>query len=513
VTRTFVVGLDGASWLLLEPWIEDGELPNLAAIRESGVWSESRSCLPPVTFPNWKCYSASKNPGALGVFWFEHVDMGRGEIRVASGGDFETAEIWDYLNDAGHRTAVVNMPTMYPPREIDGYVICGGPDAVDGEYRSIDSGYTSPPSLEDRLEREYDYRVHPDPLLSSNRERGAEVDAIIDLLDLRFQVAFDMLEEEDVDFVHVTLFYLNVLQHFFWRDEPTERAWRLVDEWIGRLADLEDTNLVVMSDHGSAATEVEFFVNQWLAENGYLAKRRSIEDLFQRVGVTRETALAAAKRLGIVDLLASVVPESIQKRVPQAAGAKRERKMEMIVLPRTRALASGQGPVYLNPAFERESVREELVRDLTEVTDDEGKPLFEGVHPAEDVYEGPYVDEGPEVVIDQRAGVTINDGLGGNDVLSEPTRWAAENARHGIFVAAGPDFEPAGDLGATDIRDIAPTVLAAMGVDVPTDMEGTVLPVVPDGPPGEREPLAVGRRASGREEEVADRLKQLGYME
>ena len=79
-TRTVVVGLDGASWRLLDPWIAAGDLPNLAALRNSGSWAETESCLPPVTFPNWKCYSAGKDPGGFGVFWFEHVDLEAGEI-------------------------------------------------------------------------------------------------------------------------------------------------------------------------------------------------------------------------------------------------------------------------------------------------------------------------------------------------------------------------------------------------------------------------------------------------
>jgi len=187
VSRTFVVGLDGASWRLLDPWIEDGTLPNLADLRERGTWAESQSCLPPVTFPNWKCYASGKDPGGFGVFWFESVDLAEERIDVVDSSDFHTAELWDYLGDEGRDVGVVNMPTMYPPREIDGFVVSGGPGAVEGEYRSLDSGYTWPPDLEAELEDRFDYRVHPDPLLSSNDERGAEVDAIVDLFDTRFE--------------------------------------------------------------------------------------------------------------------------------------------------------------------------------------------------------------------------------------------------------------------------------------------------------------------------------------
>jgi len=513
MSRTFVVGLDGANWALLDPWIDEGRLPNLGALRAEGTWSESRSCLPPVTFPNWKCYSSGKNPGGFGVFWFERIDLENGTIHVPNGADFHTAELWDYLNDDGRRAGVVNMPTMYPPRDIDGYVVCGGPDAVEGEYRSISSGYTSPRDLESTLESQFDYRVHPDPLLSSNDERGGEVEEILTLLEKRFEVATYLFEEHDLDFVHVTLFYLNVLQHFFWNDEPTRRAWELVDDWLGHLSEYEDTNVVLMSDHGCAPTTTEFYVNEWLAREGYLKKRRTVEDYLTTVGLTRENALAVAKRLGIVSLLATHVPERLQKLVPQSAGVKRGRKLEKLDLSETKAVASGQGPVYVNPAFDEASVRDAIIDDLRGVTDNDGESLFVDVHEREAVYSGPYLEIAPEIVIEMRPGVHVNDGIGGGEVTTEPDRWAAENTREGIFVAKGPDFDAVGDLGGMSITDIMPTILASQGLAVPDDVDGDVLPIVDDDV-GTREPLEQGdSEGSDHGEEVADRLKQLGYME
>jgi predicted AlkP superfamily phosphohydrolase/phosphomutase len=514
MTRTFVAGLDGASWRLLDPWIEAGELPNLASLRGAGTWAESRSCLPPVTFPNWKCYSSGKGPGGFGVYWFERIDLADGRIEVVDGRDFRTAELWDYLNAAGRSAGVVNMPTMYPPREIDGVVVAGGPDAVEGEYRSISSGYTSPAALARELEDRFDYRVHPDPLLSSKEERGAEVEAILDLLDARFEVALHLLEERELDFVHVTLFYLNVLHHFFWNEDPTLRAWRLVDEWLGRLADLEDTDLVLVSDHGSAPTTTEFYVNEWLAENGYQARQRTVEDVLRPIGLDRENVLRIAKRAGVVDLLAERVPERIQQLIPQRAGLKRGRKLEAIDLDRTKAVASAQGPIYVNPAFDVEAVQAELVADLRTVEDDDG-PLFTDVSRGDEVYTGPYVDEGPDVVVDQRPGVHVNDGIGGGTIRSKPDRWAAENTRSGIFLAAGPSFDARGERDRISILDVAPTLLAAAGAGVPTDMRGDVLPILS----AEREPdrcdpidpdAVGGDRAP---EEVTNRLERLGYME
>jgi predicted AlkP superfamily phosphohydrolase/phosphomutase len=514
MTKTIVVGLDGASWDLLDPWIEAGHLPTLERLREEGSWATNRSAYPPVTFPNWKVYASGKNPGKLGVFWFERVDLEAGTIDVMEGADFDTAEVWDYLNDDGYATGVVNMPSTYPPREIDGIMVSGGPDAAEGEYRSLESGYTYPPELEDELRERFDYDVHPDPLLSSNAETGAEVEEILRLLDLRFDVAIDALTERDHDFVHVTLFYLNVIHHFFWDEEPSLRAWQLVDERLAEIESMEDVNLVITSDHGSIETEAEFYINEWLAENGYLQKDRSADYYFQRLGLTRENVLSVAKRLGAVDLLAKVVPERLQQMVPQEAGVKRGRKMEAIDLEETAAVASSQGPIYLNPDVADESTREALIEELSAVTDADGEPYFTNVYRGEEVYSGEYVEDGPDVVVEQRPGVHVNDGLGGGEVVTEPDRWRAENTMTGIFLAKGPDFEPQGELADVRMVDLAPTLLALYGVAIPTDVDGEVLPIFDEARnPGTREPIDLSDDRGSAQDDVEDRLKQLGYME
>ena len=403
---------------------------------------------------------------------------------------------------------------MYPPREIDDYVVSGGPDAVEGEYRSLDSGYTFPADLEQQLIEEYDYRVHPDPLLSSNEETGKEVDEILELLDLRLKVARDIFQTKELDFMHVTLFYLNVLHHFFWNEEPVLRAWQLIDEWLGELTDL-DANLIVMSDHGAAPTTTEFYINEWLAQHGYLTRQTGVEDVFQRVGLTRENALGAAKRLGLVEALASTVPESIQEMIPQSAGAKRERKMELINPEKTDALASGQGPIYINSNRNVDSIRDRLISDLKKVTDEDGRALFAGVYSASEVYDGPYVDIGPDIVVDQRPGVHVNDGMGGNEIMTKPDRWAAENTPTGIFVATGPDIEANGDIGEINIQDIMPTILASHGTAIPTDVDGEVLEIFTDQPEVRTcDPIDYESACEPTEsDDVETRLKQLGYME
>ncbi|MDD5207397.1 MAG: alkaline phosphatase family protein, partial [Desulfobacterales bacterium] len=216
--KTVVIGLDGANWDHLAPWLERGVLPNLKKLMEQGAWSYSASELPYVTFPNWKCYSTGKNPGKLGVFWWEQVDRDARTVSMPNSQSFKSAELWDYLGEAGRRCCVINMPTTYPPKNLEnGAVIAGGPGCAD-------HGYTSPGDLESSLQDRFGYRPHPRNSISRRQEYIREV---LDLIDLRFEVGKTFLDE--FDFVQITVFYINMLQHFFWRDQPVLEGWRRID--------------------------------------------------------------------------------------------------------------------------------------------------------------------------------------------------------------------------------------------------------------------------------------------
>lgn len=516
MSRTVVIGLDGGNWNLIEPWLKAGDLPNIQSILDDGVYSESHSYLPPVTVPNWKCYSTGKNPGKLGVYRFDHLDVDDREYVFHHSTDFKSAELWDYLNDEGYRTAVVNMPTTYPPRDINGEMVCGGPDARSSEYRMLEDTYTHPPSLQKELEEEYDYEIHPKPLISSKDERGKEVDAIHRLIDLRFRVAYDRFTSGDFDFLHVTSFYSNTLQHFFWREEPVYEAWQIFDEWIGRFLGLADTNVVVMSDHGCDEIDHVVYINNWLIENDYLELETSVDDVMQKAGLTKERALRVAKTFGATDLLAKVVPDRVQTLVPWEEGVRGQRTFEKIDWENTTAVANTQGLVYLtvdrdDPEYE--FVRSQLKQKLESLEIPGGPVAVREMHEHEVIYEGSFLGKAPDLVAHQTDGVHISEATGTGGVHHATGRWEAENIPPGIFAAVGPDVRSAGDMGTTKISDIAPTILQLMDCAVPTDMDGEPIAIT-DVDVRNREPIPSPHGDGGAEqdEEVRERLEDLGYL-
>jgi predicted AlkP superfamily phosphohydrolase/phosphomutase len=466
--KTVVVGLDGAHFELIEPWLQDGKLPNIKRAIENGISSDLRSVLPPVTSPNWKAYATGKNPGKLGIFWWENIDVEDQRVYYPTERKNNHTEFWELIGEK-ESAGVVGVPTTYPPKSVESFLISGAPD-------SDTSDYTHPPDLEGKLERDFDYSVTKRNRLSVNRTEAVE--EILELIDSRFEVGKSLANEKEVSFLQITTFYLNSLHHFLWDDEATLRGWQIVDNHIAEFLE-EDCNLVLMSDHGSTEIQTVFNINTWLENEGYLSTNAGFSDYLYQAGITTDRLIRLAYLFRIPRLAERLVPERLIKQIPNEQGElQREAKTDNVDWSSTDALASGQGPVYVTLDSSSSRYRElqtEIIDKLEKLCDPSGRPVADRVLPGKEVYEGEYLSEAPDIVIDQANGVHISGSIGGAKIFTTPEKneWRAENKREGMFVACGPNF--GGSIpDKLSILDLAPMLLHLHGCAVPADMDGDV---------------------------------------
>jgi predicted AlkP superfamily phosphohydrolase/phosphomutase len=179
----------------------------------------------------------------------------------------------------------------------------------------------------------------------------------------------------------------------------------------------------------------------------------------------------------------------------------------------------------------RERTGNELRKGLEEVRDPvTGAPVVERVRWREDLYRGDRLEDLPDLVVIPAGGWSIT---GRREPEAELFRSVVPGedfhvGRHhpdGIVVAAGAGVRPEPDLRIRLI-DIAPTVLASLGIAPPPGMDGTVLPFMPAGgspaPGVDRDGGQPGRRETDRsqgdaytpeeQELVEKRLRDLGYL-
>ena len=135
----------------------------------------------------------------------------------------------------------------------------------------------------------------------------------------------------------------------------------------------------------------------------------------------------------------------------------------------------GREPNGSVPPEEYESFRNELIRKLEAITDENGRNIGTRAFRPEDVY--PEVrNVAPDLIVyfGDLAWRSVG-SIGGGNVLTYENDTGPDDANHaqyGIFIMRDPDAAPRGRLEGIDILDCAPTILGLMGVPAPADMQG-----------------------------------------
>jgi predicted AlkP superfamily phosphohydrolase/phosphomutase len=456
--RVFVIGLDGATWNILKPWAEEGSLTTIKRLMEDGVSGGLESTIPPVTCPAWKCYSTGKNPGKLGVFFFFSLDMNKKRVITHTPMDIKSDEIWDYLGRKGIKCGVINMPYTFP-KEINGFIIAGMP--------SEDHDYTYPPSLEKEL-KDMKYRVNPKIVFTRENLRK-KVDVMKDIMSSRFRVAERYIG--DVDFLHVTVYYTDFLQHFLWNDPMLKEYWKHVDHEMGEfMKEVSDEDYVfVISDHGFTAMDTTFYINNWLIQHGYLKLKR------KRITPPAETMLRIVDKLSLRWLVQLLTPKSARINFFMK---KTFDFVSIVDWKNTKAveIGWGAGVIYVNAeGVEREGIKKELKEELENLRDKKRGERVLRVFEKERVYEGEFLEKAPDLILVPNPGYqvwqTIGKGLWGDC----PFGHVAFHEMQGIFLAYGPEIKKGIKIQNAKIYDIAPTILHIFGVPIPKDIDGRVL--------------------------------------
>ncbi len=152
--RVVVIGLDGADWDLMEPMIQAGELPHLAALRARGAWGTLRSMQPMLSPLLWTTVATGRRPEEHGVMDFLMVDPATGRESPISRAYRKVKALWNITSDLDLTSLTVGWWATWPAERVFGAMIT---ERVAyslfhlpmGERRI---GATWPPALLERLE-------------------------------------------------------------------------------------------------------------------------------------------------------------------------------------------------------------------------------------------------------------------------------------------------------------------------------------------------------------------------
>src|SRR6266571_7400231 len=125
-SRVLLIGWDGADWRILDPMLEQGALPNLAALISRGERGVLRSTIPTHSWSAWPSFLTGVEPADHGVYdILENVPGTHRQLPVTYRSIKERTILAD-LTSAGKETLMVNVPLTFPPPKVQGRVVAGG---------------------------------------------------------------------------------------------------------------------------------------------------------------------------------------------------------------------------------------------------------------------------------------------------------------------------------------------------------------------------------------------------
>jgi len=119
------IGLDGATWGVIDPMIREGLLPTFARLKSEGASGILRSTDCYFTPPAWTSMLTGYSPSKTGVYTFGKWSPEERDFQAVSSVDVEVPYIWDIASRADRRSAVTNIPVTYPVQPVNGIMVSG----------------------------------------------------------------------------------------------------------------------------------------------------------------------------------------------------------------------------------------------------------------------------------------------------------------------------------------------------------------------------------------------------
>ena len=98
--KVLIVGLDGATFDLIKPWVASGDLPTFASLLKQGSYGALRTVLPPLTAPAWSSMVTGTNPGKHGLVDFWARDLPGYGFRLLNASSRARPTLWDAASQA-----------------------------------------------------------------------------------------------------------------------------------------------------------------------------------------------------------------------------------------------------------------------------------------------------------------------------------------------------------------------------------------------------------------------------
>jgi len=273
--RVCIIGLDGVPFDLLFKFTVSGVMPGMRKLVEKGHLYRMKASLPEVSSVSWTSFMTGTNPGSHGIFGFTDFRQRSYQIRFPNFLDVKAPTLFDQLGDMGLRSIVINQPSTYPARKIEGALVSG--------FVAVDLAKAVYPPSHLAAFQEMAYQIDVDTLKVRH-----DIDFLWKELDSTLEArrrAFRYFWDQEWNLFELVVTGTDRLHHYLWNahgnpEHPAHSRfieyYQKIDSLIVQIANEFEKltggiqGLFLLSDHGFTGTVQEIYLNRWLEEAKYL---------------------------------------------------------------------------------------------------------------------------------------------------------------------------------------------------------------------------------------------------
>lgn len=504
-TKVLILGLDGATPELVDRWVEENKLPYLKQIMEKGVYGKLKSVYPPISPAAWTTFATGYNPGKHGVYDFRDYDNTRYGCfadTIVDSNSFAGKTIWDIVGAAGQKVGVVTVPVTYPAWKVNGFMISGYPTPDTGKSFTYppELGKTLPPMVGDAAF--FKSATGHVLLKEMNRSMHECTDVSIDLMNKDDYGLFIMVVGATDRAHHDWWKYIDP-QHPAYDPKEAElygdlilEVYKAADACVGKFLEAidDDTTVIVMSDHGGGSHPKDYLNSNYvlrtlnlLKPSAKASKKSGFKAAFKQFYRTK------IRRFPYLEKVYRSLPQSL-KKIATTMDSQTMMNLDAIDWKHTKAYRFPMYPpvegIMINvvgrqpegcvqPGEEYEAIRTRILEEMRSLRDPKtGEPIVLEAYRREELYHGERLETAPDLILvtqDQYKGGPSIDELISAVPLDVISKLSGVHRMNGIILAQGPHIRRNARIEGAGIIDVAPTVMYALGLPIPTDMDGKPL--------------------------------------
>lgn len=486
LSRILCIGIDAMEKDLVLKWVDEGALPNFAALFKKAAWGLTGCPRGFEAGAVWPSFNTGLNPGRQGQFAGNmHFDSNTYRDFVCYKKDeVKWDPFWDILSRAKKRVVLIDPAYTHLQDNINGISIS---DWATHARRDESVFCTYPSDLAGEIKQRFGVDVIgkcDDHRPQTAQEHIAFRDKLIDRVKRKTALSSYLLGREDWDFFLTVYYDTHCIGHQSWHihdtasanhdpalreavGDPVKDVYAEIDASIGELLQQVDdeTMVIVYCSHGTC----NMYTGSYFLDEILMALDKSRET------PVRDSAVGLVRKVWVntPEPIRQVLMPLRGQAVRQLANKKGRRFFEVVNNHATGGvrinLVGRERNGMVQPGAEYDALCRQLIEDLSAFTHAEtGERLFEEILKTADIYRGDFVHELPDLLVRWNRPVPITGAYSLETGRLENKYVYGRTGDHtpiGLFFAVGPSVTPKALNRTVASINFAPTISSLLGVD------------------------------------------------